>query len=71
MLSELSLADGSVRGLLKLLKYLQEADAEVPVLVLTGARDRRSHDLALEMGAAEVLTKDAPVERIVGSLKKL
>ena len=68
MLTELSLADGSVR---ELLKYLEEADTDVPVLVLTGARDRPSHELALEMGAAEVLTKDAPVERIVASLKKL
>jgi DNA-binding NarL/FixJ family response regulator len=68
VLTELSLADGSVRDLLK---HLEEAEADVPVLVLTGARDRRSRELALELGAAGVLTKDAPMERIVASLKKL
>jgi DNA-binding response OmpR family regulator len=38
---------------------------------LTSLRDRDSHDLALEMGATEVLTKDVTVEQIVASIKKL
>jgi hypothetical protein len=41
------------------------------VLVLTLIRDRDSHDLALELGAAEVLTKDVPVEQIIASKNKL
>jgi two-component system response regulator DevR len=53
------------------LRELREVDAEVPVLVLTSLRDRDSHDLALEMGATEVLTKDVTVEQVVASIKKL
>jgi two-component system, NarL family, response regulator DevR len=68
VLTELVLADGSAQ---EFLKSLKEADADVSVLVLTRLRDRHSHDLALEMGATEVLTKDVPVEQILASIKKL
>jgi DNA-binding NarL/FixJ family response regulator len=68
VLTELVLADGSAQ---EFLKSLKQAYADVSVLVLTGVRYRHSCDLALEMEAAEVLTKDVPVERIVASIKKL
>jgi two-component system response regulator DesR len=68
VLTELVLADGSAQ---EFLKPLKEADADVSVLVLTRIKARHSSDLALEMGAAEVLTKDVPVEQIVASIKKL
>lgn len=65
---ELLLPDGDGT---EFLRELREADDAVPVLVLTILRDRDAHDLALEMGATEVLTKDAPIERIVASIKEL
>ena len=68
VLTELVLADGSAQ---EFLKSLQEADSDVSVLVLTRVEDLHSRELALEMGAAEVLTKDVPVEQIVASIKKL
>lgn len=68
VVTELMLADGSAT---EFLKSLRQADAEVSVLVLTVIRDRDSHDMALKLGAAEVLTKDAPLEQIVATIKKL
>ena len=68
VVSELVLAD---RSATEFLQSLREADTEVPVLVLTSIRDCDSHNLALEMGAAQVLTKDVPKEQIVASIKKL
>jgi DNA-binding NarL/FixJ family response regulator len=58
-------------------EFPREADAEVPVLVLNIVRDcghreeprlPRSGD---GDGAAEALNKDAPIERIVASIKEL
>jgi DNA-binding NarL/FixJ family response regulator len=68
VLTEFELADGSAT---EFLESLRRVDADVPVLVLTVIKDRDSHDMALEMGAAEVLTKDVPLERIVATIKKL
>jgi len=68
VVTELLLPDGDGT---EFLRDLREADAEIRVLVLTVVRDRGSHELALERGATEVLTKDAPVERIVASIKEL
>jgi len=68
VVTELVFADGSAT---EFLESLHEADADVCVLVLTAIRDRGSHDLALELGAEQVLTKDVPVEQIVASIKKL
>jgi DNA-binding NarL/FixJ family response regulator len=68
VVTELVLADGSVT---EFLQSVHGAEAGVPVLVLTAIRNRDFHDLALELGAAEVLTKDVPVEQIVSSVKKL
>ena len=68
VVTELMLADGSAA---EFLGALEEADGDVSVLVLTALKDRQAHDLALKVGAAQVLTKDAPVEDIVASIKKL
>lgn len=68
MVTELLLPDGNG---LEILRDLREADAEVPVLVLTLLQDRDSHDLALEMGATEVLTKDVAIATVVACIKKL
>jgi two-component system response regulator DevR len=68
VVTELVLADGSAQGFLE---SLRQADADVSVLVLTVIRDRDSHDMALELGAAEVMTKDAPLVQIVTTIKKL
>jgi DNA-binding NarL/FixJ family response regulator len=68
VVTELVLADGSAQ---EFLESLRQADGDVSVLVLTVIRDRDSHDLALKMGAAEVMTKDVPLEQIVATIKKL
>jgi DNA-binding NarL/FixJ family response regulator len=68
VVTELLLPDGDGT---EFLRDLREVDAEIRILVLTIVRDRDSHELALESGATEVLTKDAPVERIVASIKEL
>jgi DNA-binding NarL/FixJ family response regulator len=60
VVTELVLADGSTQ---EFLESLRQADGDVSVLVLTVIRDRDSHDMALKMGAAEVLTKDVPLQR--------
>ena len=68
MVTELMLADGSAA---EFLRALVEADGDVSVPVLTSLKDRHAHDLALKMGAAQVLTKDVSVEEIVASIKEL
>jgi len=68
VVTELVLPDGDGTDFLR---DLREVDAEIRVLVLTAVRDRDSHEQALGMGATEVLTKDAPVERIVRTIKEL
>jgi two-component system invasion response regulator UvrY len=68
VVTELLLPDGDGT---EFLRDLREVDAEIRVLVLTVVRDRDSHELALERGATGVLTKDAPVERIVACIKEL
>ena len=68
VVTELMLADGSAA---EFLRALEEADGDASVLVSTGLKDRQAHDLALKVGAAQVLTKDVPVEQIVASIKKL
>jgi DNA-binding NarL/FixJ family response regulator len=68
VVTELVLADGSAQ---EFLESLRQADGDVSVLVLTVIRDRDSHEMALKMGAAEVMTKDVPLEQIVATIKKL
>ncbi len=68
VVTELLLPDGDGT---EFLRDLRAADAEVPVLVLTIVRDPGSHDLALKVGATEVLTKDTPIERIVSRITDL
>jgi DNA-binding NarL/FixJ family response regulator len=41
------------------------------VLVLTFRRDRPSRERALELGAARVMSKDAPVDEIFAAIRKL
>lgn len=60
VVTELLLPDGDGT---EFLSDLREVDAKIRILVLTVVRDRDSHESALERGATEVLTKDAPVER--------
>jgi DNA-binding NarL/FixJ family response regulator len=43
----------------------------VPVLVLTFRGDRPSHERALKLGAARVMSKDAPVEENFAALREL
>jgi DNA-binding NarL/FixJ family response regulator len=68
VVTELMWAEGSAA---EFLRALEEADGGVSVLVLTALKDRHAHDLALQVGAAQVLTKDASVEDIVASIKEL
>jgi DNA-binding NarL/FixJ family response regulator len=68
VVTELVLADGSAQ---EFLESLRQSDGGVSVLVLTVIRDRDSHEMALKLGAAEVLTKDVPLEQIVATIKKL
>ena len=71
VVTEMLWANGDAIRFLGDLGELRESDAEVRVLVLTRLRDSALHDLALEMGAAQVLTKDASVEQIITSIKNL
>jgi len=68
VVSELSLPDGDATNFLV---ALREAEADVPVLVLTFRGDRPSHERALELGAARVMSKDAPVEEIFAAIREL
>ena len=54
VVSELSLPDGEATDFLR---SLREARADVPVLVLTFRGDRPSHERALELGAARVMSR--------------
>ncbi len=67
VVSELSLPDGEATDLLV---ALREAEADVPVLVLTFRGDRHYHDRTLELGAARVMSKDAPVEEILATIRE-
>jgi two-component system, NarL family, response regulator DevR len=68
VVSELALPDGEATGFLA---ALREAEADVPVLVLTFREDRPSRERALELGAARVMSKDASVEEIFAAIRKL
>jgi two-component system response regulator DesR len=68
VVSELSLPDGEATDFLV---ALREAEADAPVLVLTFRRDRPSRERALELGAARVMSKDAPVDEIFAAIRKL
>ena len=65
VVSEFSLPDGEATDLLV---ALREAEADVPVLTLRG--DRHYHDRTLELGAARVMSKDAPVEEILATIRE-
>jgi len=67
VVSELSLPDGEATDLLV---ALREAEADVPLLVLTLRGDRHYHDRTLELGAARVMSKDAPVEEILATIRE-
>ena len=66
VVSELSLPDGDATDFLV---ALREAEADVPVMVLTFRGDRPSHERALELGAARVMSKDAPVGEILAAIR--
>ena len=66
VVGELSLPDGEATDLLV---ALREAEADVPLLVLTLRRDRHYHDRTLELGATQVMSKDAPVEEILATIR--
>ncbi len=68
VVSELALPDGEATDFLA---ALREARAEVPVLVLTFRGDGPSRERALELGAARVMSKDAPLEEIFEAIKGL
>jgi DNA-binding NarL/FixJ family response regulator len=68
VVSELSLPDGKATDFLV---ALREAEADAPVLVLTFRGDRPSCERALELGAARVISKDAPVDEIFAAIRKL
>jgi len=67
VVSEFSLPDGEATDLLV---ALREAEADVPLLVLTLRGDRHYHDRTLELGAARVMSKDAPVEEILATIRE-
>ena len=66
VVSELSLPDGDATDFLV---ALRETEADVPVLVLTFRGDRPSHERALGLGAARVMSKDAPVGEILAAIR--
>ena len=68
VVSELALPDGEATDFLA---ALREAEAEVPVLVLTFRGDRPSRERALELGATRVMGKDASAEEIFAAIRKL
>jgi DNA-binding NarL/FixJ family response regulator len=68
VVSELALPDGETTGFLA---ALREAEADTPVLVLTLRGDRLPRERALELGAARVMSKDAPVEEIFAAIREL
>lgn len=68
VVSELSLPDGEATDFLA---SLREAEAEVPVLVLTFREDRASRDRALELGAARVMSKEAHAGEIFAAIREL
>ena len=68
VVSELALPDGEATNLLA---ALREAEADVPVLVLTSRGDRPSRERALELGAARVMGKDASAEEIFAAIREL
>ena len=65
VVGELSLPDGEATDLLV---ALREAKADVPLLVLTLRGDGHCHHRTLELGAARVMSKDAPVEEILATI---
>ena len=65
VVSEFSLPDGEATDILV---ALREAEADVPVLTLRG--DRHYHDRTLELSAARVMSKDAPVEEILATIRE-
>ena len=65
VVSEFSLPDGEATDILV---ALREAEADVPVLTLRG--DRHYHDRTLELGAARLMSKDAPVEEILATIRE-
>ncbi len=63
---DLGLPDGDG---LDLIEEMSEAVPDVPVLVLTESRNRERH--ARSLGAHEVLTKDASLDEILRTLRRL
>jgi DNA-binding NarL/FixJ family response regulator len=68
VVSELALPDGEATDFLT---ALREAQADVPVLVLTFRGDRPSRERALELGAARVMSKEAHVGEIFNAIGEL
>ncbi len=54
-----------------LIRELHQRKPEVPILVVTVARDREVHEWARAMRATEVLNKDVPLEEIVAAIRRL
>lgn len=65
---DLGLPDGSGADLIE---ELSEAEPDVPVLVLTESRNQERYAESLEAGAYEVLTKDASIDEILQTLRRL
>ena len=65
---DLMLPDGAG---VDLVRELHQQRPELPVLVVTLARDEVVHDWVRSMGATEVLTKDASLEEIVAHIRRL
>jgi DNA-binding NarL/FixJ family response regulator len=57
-------------GVTDLIREMRETEPDVPVLVLTKSQDPARHAQALEVGAAEVLTKAATVEEILVAVRR-
>ena len=65
---DLMLPDGAG---VDLVRELHQRKPELPVLVVTMAREQVVHDWVRSMGATDVLTKDASLEEIVGAIRRL
>jgi DNA-binding NarL/FixJ family response regulator len=56
---------------IELVGELRGSDPGISVLVLTVIQNREVHDRAIDMGADEVLTKEAILSEIIGAVRHL
>jgi DNA-binding NarL/FixJ family response regulator len=55
----------------EIISSLLRADRSARILLVTGIRDERVHQRALELGALGILLKDQPAEQLVKAIRKV